>query len=152
MRLGQFVVAIVVLAVIYAASHYLMPRAMQSLIASLPPTQKYVDAPAVDGSDCAYGLRVSRPSAASKPCRYEPNQWSPPEPKAPPQISEADAKNVAMWFASAGFLPLVLGGIVAVLGLWMLRAYAARAESRRAYAELERLAGLGPVRDPLDQN
>ncbi|MGH7125437.1 MAG: hypothetical protein ACREFI_13765 [Stellaceae bacterium] len=152
MRLGQVLVAIIALAIGYGTYRYAMTNAIHTVITSQPAPQKYVDPPTVDWTGCNFGLSTSRPSAASKPCRYEPNEWPTMDPpKAPPQISEAAAKEAALWFASAGFLPLLLGAVVAVVGFAILRAHAARAESRRAYAELERIAGLGPERDPFDR-
>ncbi len=146
-------IAIVGLGVMYGAYQYAMTHAINVVIASQPPAQKYVDPPAIDWTGCNLGLSTSRPSAASKPCRYEPSPWPDYQTPSPlPQMSKADAKEATLWFASAGFLPLVLGGVVAVLGLWMLRAHAAKVESRRAYAALERMAGLEPERDPFDRD
>lgn len=150
--LAQLFVAVVAIAIAYGAYQYAMSRAIHTVIASQPKAQTYADPPTVDWTGCDFGLRTSRPSAASKPCRYEPNPWPQDEAHALPQISEADAKEATLWFASASFLPLVLGAAVAAIGFLMLRVHAARVESRRAYAELERMAGLGPGRDPFDRN
>jgi hypothetical protein len=148
---GQLFVAVAAIAIAYGTYQYTMTHAIQTVIASQPPTQKYADTPTFEWTGCELGL-TSRPSAVSKPCRYEPVQWPSLDTQKPiPQINEAEAKEAALWFASANFLPLLLGVLVAALGFGILRAHAAKAESRRAYAELERMAGLGPERDPFDR-
>lgn len=148
-RFAEFILAVIALGAMAYGFRYAVTQGLQIVITSQPPAVKPVDSPYSFDSSCDLGLSKSR-AIVSKPCRFEPTPA--PEPQTSPLqlMSEADSKSAALWFSSAGLLPLGVGA-VAVLVLLFLRGLAAKAASRREYAALESALGLGPERDPFDR-
>ncbi|HXP75186.1 MAG TPA: hypothetical protein VN823_13660 [Stellaceae bacterium] len=149
--LAEFILAVIALGAVAYGFRYAVTQGLQIVIASQPPAVKPSDTyPSFDWAGCDLGLSKSR-AIVSKPCRFEPTPA--PEPQAFPVqlMSEADSQKAALWFSSAGLLPLG-GGVAAVLALLFLRGLASKAASRREYAALERLAALPPERDPFDRD
>jgi hypothetical protein len=148
--LAEFIIAVLALGAMAYGFRYAVTQGLQIVIASQPPAVKPSDSyPSFDWTSCDLGLSKSR-AIVSKPCRFEPTPYAEPQALPVQQMSEADSRKAALWFSSAGLLPLGVG-IVAALVLLILRGLAAKAASRREYAALERLAGLGPDRDPFDR-
>jgi hypothetical protein len=148
--LAEFVLAVIALGAMAYGFRYMVSQGLEIAIASLPPAVKPVDSPySFDWAGCDLGLSKSR-AIVSKPCRFEPTPYTEPQALPIHVMSEADSQKAALWFASAGLLPLAVG-VVATLVLLVLRALAAKAASRREYAALEHLAGLGPERDPFER-
>jgi len=148
-RFAEFILAVIALGAVAYGFRYAVTQGLEIVIASQPPAVKPVDSPYSFDAGCNLGFGTSR-AVVSKPCRWDPTPA--PEPQAFPLqlMSEADSQKAALWFSSAGLLPLGVG-VVAVLVLLILRGLAAKAESRREYAALERALGLGPERDPFDR-
>jgi hypothetical protein len=148
-RLAEFILGIIALGAIAYGFRYAVTQGIQIVIASQAPTIKPVDSPFSFVSGCDLGLSQSR-SIVSKPCRWDPTPVAEPQTHPIQTMSEEDSKSAALWFSSAGLLPLGVG-VVAVLVLLFLRGLAAKAESRREYAALERALGLGPEGDRFDR-
>jgi len=149
-RFVEFVLAVVALVAMAYGFRHMITQGLDVVIASQPVAVKPVDTfTTYDWSGCDLGLGRSR-AIVSKPCRFEPNSYTASQPFAIHQMSEADSKKAALWFSAAGVWPLAVG-VVAVLILLMIRALAANTASRREFAAMERLAELGPRRDPFDR-
>jgi hypothetical protein len=147
--LAEFIIAVIALGAMVYGFRYAVTQGLEIVIASQPAAVKPVDSPYTFDAGCDLGMSQSR-SMASKPCRWDPTPAPEPQ-KFPLQLmSEADSKSAALWFSSAGLLPLGVG-VLAVLALLIFRGLAAKAESRREYAALERLAGLDGERNPFDR-
>ncbi len=147
---AEFVIAVIALAAMVYGFRYMVTQGLEVVIASQPPAVKPVDSyPAFDWSGCDLGLSQPR-AIVSKPCRFEPTPYSVPQPMPVQTMSEADSKKAALWFSSAGLLPLGVG-VVATLVLLIIRGLAANAASRREFEALERLAESGPERHSFKQ-
>lgn len=152
-RFIEFVLAVAALGAVVYGARYMVGEGLEVVVASQPPRQTYADTPIIDWNGCNVGLTTSRPSAASKPCRFEPTPYSAPQAFPIQTMSEADSKKAGLWLASAGLLPLAVGAVAALVLLvipMIVRSLAANAASRREFAALERLAEAKPERDPLN--
>src|SRR5579862_7862707 len=112
--LAEFVIAVLALGAIAYGFRYAVTQGLQVVVASQPPAVKPSDTyPSFDWANCDLGWGKSR-AIVSKPCRFEPTPA--PEPQASPLklMSEADSQKAALWFSSAGLLPLGVGVVAAI--------------------------------------
>jgi hypothetical protein len=143
--LAELILAVVALGAMAYGFRYMVSQGLEVVIASQPRAVKPADTfTSFDWSGCDLGLSASR-AIVSKPCRFEPTPYSAPQPMPIQTMSEADSRKAALWFSSAGLLPLAVGVLAAVV-LLIIRGLAANAASRREFEALERLAESGPDR------
>jgi hypothetical protein len=145
---AEFIVTVLALGAIAYGARYMVTQGLEIVVASQPKAVRPADTyPTFDWTGCDLGLGQSR-AIVSKPCRWDPTPYTAPQPLLVPTMSKADSEKAAAWFSFAGLWPLAVG-VVAALILLIIRGLAASATSRREFAALERLAELGPERDPF---